>query len=62
VPTEEEVPVFQCPRCQQPTGRQDRFALHERDKVKVIVKCDDCRHRWSVILAAADAAAVDRID
>jgi hypothetical protein len=53
VSTEEE-PVFQCPRCHEATGRQDRFAIHDREYVKVIVRCTQCRHRWSAILRAAD--------
>jgi DNA-directed RNA polymerase subunit M/transcription elongation factor TFIIS len=55
----EEKPLFQCPRCHQPAGRQDKFAIHERDHVKVIVKCAECRHRWSVLIAA-DAGLPDR--
>ena len=55
--------AFKCPRCQQHAGRQDKFALHERDEVKVIVRCGECRHRWSVIMSAADhAVALDRPD
>jgi transcriptional regulator NrdR family protein len=55
--------VFQCPRCNQPAGRQDRFAVHEGDQVRVIVKCTECRHRWSVMMAAADVnVTADRLD
>jgi transcription elongation factor Elf1 len=56
--------VFECPRCHQTEGRQDKFTLHERDKIKVIVRCGECRHRWSVILAADDYSGVtlDRAD
>jgi predicted RNA-binding Zn-ribbon protein involved in translation (DUF1610 family) len=53
VPTDQE-PVFQCPRCHKTAGRQDRFAVHERDIVRVIVRCTECRHRWSVIFRATD--------
>jgi DNA-directed RNA polymerase subunit M/transcription elongation factor TFIIS len=49
-------PIFSCPRCGRPTGRQDKFAVHERDEIKVIVRCTECRHRWSVIVAAGDHA------
>ena len=52
--------MFPCPRCHQPTGRQDKFALEERDKVKVIVKCGECRHRWSVVMSAAEAGRRDQ--
>jgi hypothetical protein len=54
VPTEEEL-VVQCPRCHKASGRQDRFAIHERDAVRVIVRCTECRHRWSVIIQATDS-------
>jgi Zn ribbon nucleic-acid-binding protein len=51
--------MFPCPRCHRPTGRQDKFALHEQDQVKVIVKCGECRHRWSVLMSAAEAGVPD---
>jgi transcription elongation factor Elf1 len=63
VPADDER-TFQCPRCHQPTGRQDKFTLHERDKIKVIVRCGECRHRWSVIVSASEYSSVtmDRRD
>jgi DNA-directed RNA polymerase subunit RPC12/RpoP len=48
--------VYECPRCHQHSGRQDRFALHARDEIKVIVRCEGCGHRWSVIVRAETPA------
>jgi hypothetical protein len=57
VPNEQER-GFQCPRCQEFTGRQDGFAVHERVRerqtTRVIVRCTECRHRWSVIVRSPD--------
>jgi hypothetical protein len=51
--------AFQCPRCEKLTGRQERFAVLERDQVKVIVRCDPCRHRWSVIVPPETATPMN---
>jgi hypothetical protein len=32
--------------------------MHERDTVKVIIRCGKCRHRWSVIMAVAEHAGL----
>ena len=31
--------------------------MQEGDQVRVIVRCEACRHRWTVILPAADSGA-----
>lgn len=51
--------AFLCPLCHRSTGRHDRLSLHDGDKLRVIVRCDACRHRWTVLLPASDADADD---
>jgi len=46
--------MLKCPRCREGTGRPDGYAIHEGDTVRLIVRCSECRHRWSVIRQATD--------
>jgi hypothetical protein len=51
-------PAFVCPLCHQPASQQRLFSTHERETVRVIVRCDSCRHRWSVLVPTAPAGDV----
>jgi len=39
-----------CPRCQRKTGAPYRVVPVDPVSLRVLVRCDACRHRWSVIV------------
>ena len=41
---------YTCPRCQQPTGMAYKVADDGGADVRVLIRCGDCRHRWSAII------------
>jgi hypothetical protein len=43
-------PTHTCPRCRAETGRPDRIAHEDTNEVRIVLKCDACRHRWSAMI------------
>ena len=41
---------YRCPRCQRPTGIAYRVADDGGADLRVLIRCGDCRHRWSAII------------
>jgi transcriptional regulator NrdR family protein len=45
----------QCPRCRKGDGQPFRLARDvDAAAVRVLLRCDQCQHRWSTIAAADD--------
>ena len=40
-----------CPRCQRKTGAPYRVVPVDLVSLRLLVRCDACRHRWSVIVS-----------
>ena len=39
-----------CPRCLRKTGSPYRVAPDAPGNLRLLVRCDACRHRWSLIV------------
>jgi hypothetical protein len=42
---------YTCPRCHQPLGRAYRFADDGPAQMRVLIRCQQCLHRWSALIA-----------
>ena len=42
---------YTCPRCQQCVGRAYRFADGGPRLLRVLIRCENCLHRWSEMIA-----------
>ena len=42
---------YTCPRCQQRVGRPYRFADDGPRTMRVLIRCQNCLHRWSEMIA-----------
>ena len=42
--------VYACPRCQHNGGRAYRFADAGPNLLRVLVRCENCLHRWSEMI------------
>jgi len=43
-------PPDTCPRCHAHAARADRIAYEDSTEVRIVLKCDMCRHRWSAMI------------
>jgi hypothetical protein len=46
----EHFPQHTCPRCQRKAGAPYRVVPVDTVTLRLLVRCDACRHRWSVIV------------
>ena len=46
----QSVPPYTCPRCHAQSARADRIAHEDSTEVRIVLKCDACRHRWSAMI------------
>jgi DNA-directed RNA polymerase subunit RPC12/RpoP len=42
---------YTCPRCQKAMGRPFHFSNDGRLQLRVLIRCQYCQHRWSVLIA-----------
>jgi flavoprotein len=42
-----------CPRCQRGCGQMYRVIPEEATNSRVLLRCDGCHHRWSIIVPTA---------
>jgi C4-type Zn-finger protein len=40
-----------CPRCHQPLGRAYLFTDDTPAQLRVLIRCQQCKHRWSALVA-----------
>jgi hypothetical protein len=40
-----------CPRCHRPAGQPYRFADDGSRQLRVLIRCGECQHRWSALVA-----------
>jgi hypothetical protein len=40
-----------CPRCNRTGGRPFRTVAQDPKTFRVLLRCDFCRHRWSIIVS-----------
>jgi hypothetical protein len=55
----EHATLHLCPRCLRKTGSPYRVVPDDPGNLRLLVRCDACRHRWSLIVpkdSVADAA------
>ncbi|MBY0495604.1 MAG: hypothetical protein K2Y23_15455 [Cyanobacteria bacterium] len=43
--------IYTCPRCRQNMGRPYRFADDGPSRLRVLIRCQHCLHRWSEMIA-----------
>jgi len=39
-----------CPRCRRDAGQAYRAVSQDPTSLRVLIRCDACRHRWSMIV------------
>lgn len=41
---------YTCPRCQKAVGQAYRFMDDGPVVLRVLIRCQDCQHRWSALI------------